>query len=493
MTRIAVVGGGIAGLSAALEIASAESEVVVLERSERFGGKLATASFRGVPVDRGPDAFLSRVPEATELATRIGLAGDLIAPAATRALIWAKGRLRPLPTDVVLGFPAGQRAILASGLLSPLGAARAGMDLLLPRSRLGEDPSVAEVVRARFGQEVLDELVEPLLGAVHACRADDLSLASVAPEVLAATSSRSLLMGLASLRRERARAAAAAPGAGPASGSRPAFHGLRSGMESLVTALVGHLTSGGAELCAGEPVVSVTTEHARAVVRTARRELVCDAVVLAVPAPAAAGLLGGSHEQVATELSRITYASVVVAALAYEERSWPGPAGDVAGFLVPVNEGRLMTAATFTSSKWPHLAPQGEVLVRVSAGRLGDARARRLEDHALVAALDRELKLALGGAAGRGPVASLVTRWDNALPQASPGHIRLLARIAQLLADHPVRLAGAAYGGTGVPGCIRSGQGAARELLAVIGAAEPPVAGAAEPPVAGSALAPGEP
>jgi oxygen-dependent protoporphyrinogen oxidase len=217
--RVVVVGGGITGLAAARVLRQAGLGVTLVEAGDRLGGKIKTLELDGVPVEAGPDTFLARVPFAVDLCRELGLGDDLVEPATGRAWLWIGDRLRPLPERHVLGVPTALLPLVRSGVLSPVGVVRAALDIVLPRSSRDDDPSVADVVGTRMGQEVLDRLVEPLVGGIHAGRADRLSLASVAPQVAAAAeASRSLLLGL---RRQQAAAAAAPGGPAPPPGRAP--------------------------------------------------------------------------------------------------------------------------------------------------------------------------------------------------------------------------------------------------------------------------------
>ena len=177
---MAVVGGGITGLTAAYHLATAADppDVVLLEASERLGGKILTGVFAGLPVESGPDTILARVPWGLDLLQRLGFDDELVSPATGQASVWARGRLRPLPEGLLLGVPGNLMSLARSGVLSPAGLARAALDLVLPPSRNGDgDPSIAEAIGRRFGPELAEVLVEPLLSGINAGRADDLSLA----------------------------------------------------------------------------------------------------------------------------------------------------------------------------------------------------------------------------------------------------------------------------------------------------------------------------
>ena len=416
--KVAVVGGGIAGMAAAWEAARLGHSVVLHEAGDRLGGKLRTSLFCGRPVDEGPDAFLARVPFAVELCRELGLADELVAPAEGRAWVWTRGALRPLPAGLVLGVPTDLLGLARSGILPWRGVLRAGLDLVLPRSRFSDDPSVDEVVSARFGREASERLVEPLVGGINAGRADRLSMSSTAPQLAAAAArSRSLLLGLRGT-------------AGSLDG--PVFYSLRSGLGRLAEVMGSALADAGVDVRLSSAVTSLPS---------------ADRVVVALPAGGAAALLG------IAELAEIPHASVALVTLAY--RAEP-PAGS--GFLVPRVDGRLMTACSFASNKWPHWSPDdGTTVLRVSAGRAGDDRAMALSDDELVAALHAELAEALGLTSL--PVEARVTRWVDGFPQYEPGHAERVARIEAALPPH-VRLAGAALYGVGIPACIASGRAA---------------------------------
>ncbi|GHO99751.1 hypothetical protein KSF_097990 [Reticulibacter mediterranei] len=204
MPHIAIIGGGISGLATAHHLLCNQTvpiDITLIETSNRLGGKIRTGQVAGTAIDLGPEAFIARVPAARALCHDLDLEEQLIAPSTSRSYLWTRGRLCPFPEGLVSGVPTSPTAIIRSGILSLPGIARAGFDLLLPRSDISADPTVAQVIGQRFGQEVVDQLVEPLLGGIHAGRADHLSLASVAPHLaLAAKKHRSLMPGLRSAR-----------------------------------------------------------------------------------------------------------------------------------------------------------------------------------------------------------------------------------------------------------------------------------------------------
>ena len=464
--HVAVVGGGITGLATAWYLRSgawpSPPEVTVLEAGARPGGKIRTEALAGVPVEVGPDTFLARVPWATDLARELGLGEDLVAPATGEAFVWHEGRLLPLPRGTVLGVPITARALLSTPLLSPKGRARAALDLVLPRRPPPRaDPSVAEVVGARLGREVLDRLVEPLVGGIHAGRADTLSLRSAArPLASAAERHRSMLLGLRAQRGDQ--------------GSGPVFLSVAGGMARLVERLAASLD--GADLRLATAVRALVAEDGRwRVVCDPGPDVVADAVVLTVPAFACASLLAGVAPAAAEELEQIRYASVVAATLGYRPEALSRPLTG-SGFLVPrvasesadgwfrYGPGPLLTACTFSSVKWPALAESGLVLLRASAGRHGDERALGLDDADLVARLHAELAAMVGLTAE--PVEARVDRWERSFPQYEPGHEERVGRIEGALAQHAgLFVAGAAYRGLGIAACVQSAESTAGQVM----------------------------
>ncbi|MHB1712224.1 MAG: protoporphyrinogen oxidase, partial [Acidimicrobiales bacterium] len=310
---IAVVGGGITGLAAAYELSRQDGapRVVLLEAGDRLGGKITTSEFAGVPVECGPDAVLARVPWAGRLMDDLGLGPEVVSPAAGGAAVYARGKLRPLPDGLVRGVPSQVLPLLRSGILSPSGIARAGLDLVLPRHDHGDDPTVAQVIGGRFGLEAVDRLVDPLLAGISAGRADSLSLRATAPDIEAlASGSRSLLLGLRDRRRQ---ATEPTPG--------PLFISLRGGLGRLVDRLAEELAAAGVEVRTGTPVTQLGRDGSRW--RLDPLDGPVDGVVLTAPAFVTAPLLAEISPIASLGLAGVEYSSVVVATLAYREEAFP--------------------------------------------------------------------------------------------------------------------------------------------------------------------------
>ncbi|MET9155308.1 protoporphyrinogen oxidase [Streptomyces griseoflavus] len=451
--RVVVVGAGIAGLAAAHRLLERGARVTVLEASDRVGGKLLPGEIAGARVDLGAESLLARRPEAVGLAREVGLAGRLQPPATASAALWTRGALRPMPKGHVMGVP-GTSAALA-GVLSDEGLARIERDAGLPRTEVGDDVAIGEYVAARLGREVVDRLVEPLLGGVYAGDAYRISMRAAVPQLFeAARSHTSLTEGV---REIQARAAAAGQ-------TGPVFMGIAGGVGTLPLAVAESVRARGAEILTGTPVTGLRRdpEDGWRVV-AGERVLRADAVVVAVPAPAAAALLRAEAPGAAAELSGVEYASMALITLAYRRAEAALPEGS--GFLVPPVDGRTIKASTFASRKWGWIDEENPdlVVLRTSVGRHGETEILGRDDADLVEVSRHDLRAATGLTAA--PVASRVTRWQDGLPQYPVGHRARVTRVrAHLAGLAGLAVCGAAYDGVGVPACIASAYAAVDQI-----------------------------
>ena len=448
--RVAVVGGGIAGLAAAHALlhptdGGTAAEVVVFDREPAMGGKLRASSFAGHPaIDEGPDAFLARLPWATALAKAVGLGEQLVAPESGRAAVWWN-RLHPIPEGLLLGMPTEVVALAKSRLFSWPGKLRAATEPLR-RSTSLEPDSLGAFVRARFGDEVQVRLVDPLVGSIYAADTDHFSLAAVPQIADLAGKGRSVLI----TGRRMPKPAATAAG--------PVFYAPRDGMGAFATTTAEAVAAAGGVLRTNHTVQSIEADGAGWRVDDQR----FDAVVLASPAAATARLLGDLAPTEAAMLAAIPAADVAMVTLAIPAVDWPERLRGMSGYLVPKPVQRLVTATSFGSQKWAHWAVDGSVVLRISLGRDG-LPVLHLSDEQLLRAATDEVGQHLG--VSLQPTHSRVSRWAGAFPQYRPHHAQ---RVAEIEAGLPagLRLAGASYHGIGVPACIRSAQNAAAALHA---------------------------
>ncbi len=450
MRHVVVVGAGITGLAAAFEHHRRHpgDQVTVLEAADRVGGKLHAIDFAGHCYDVGAEMVLTVVPEALDLIEAVDLSADLVHPSTTSASIVENGRHHPIPTGTVLGVPASVDDLAGSELFSAATLERLRAEPDAPGSPLTDDASVGGFLRPRLGDELVDLLIEPLLGGIYAGRADTLSIMATMPALAQALQREpSVLRAAASVRRD--------PNVGPS------FATLRGGLAALAQALA---ERSGAVIRLGTTV--------RAVRRTAAgyridcgpvpeaTSIEADAVLIAVPPPNAARLLGPLAPDAAGALSEIPLASMAILALGWVQPQAGLPEGS--GLLLPPSTGGLVKAVTISSNKWQHLSGQG-VLVRASVGRIGEERALQCSDADLLAAAGKEVAelLHLDGA----PSAGSVTRWGGGLPQYTVGHLERVATVRAAVGEVAgLAVAGAAFDGVGVPACIRSAYAAVDAL-----------------------------
>ena len=444
--RVVVLGGGLTGLATAWHLRE-DAEVTVLEAADRLGGQVRGIELADTHLDVGADAMLARQPEAVELVHELGLGDDVVHPRTGAVWLWVGGRLRPLPTGTVMGVPAEVGSVARSGVLSSAAVARAAAEPLLPNTDPGEDQSLGGLVTRRFGREVADRLVEPLLSGVYAGAIDRMSAAATSPPVWAAAQHGRLTPALREHRRRTAGSDA------------PVFATVRGGLGRVIEALAKEL---GGRVRTGSPVDEVRRDPGGWRVRSGDEVLEADHVVVALPAASAAGLLATVAPEAAAGLGELATASVAVVALAYD-RADVADVPEGSGVLVPRIEGRLVKAATWSSRKWPHLAEADRFLLRASVGRVDDRRGLELDDHELALRVDAEVRWM--ARIRRPAVERRVVRWDDALPQYDVGHLRRVARIhGAVAAVEGLHLGGAALEGVGLPARVRDARRIAAEI-----------------------------
>ncbi|MFI6411811.1 protoporphyrinogen oxidase [Streptomyces sp. NPDC050585] len=453
--RVVVIGGGIAGLAAAHRLVEAGRDVVLLEASGRVGGKLRAGEIAGAPVDLGAESMLARRPEGVELARAVGLGDRVRPPATATASVWTRDALRPMPKGHLMGVPGDAGAL--AGLLSEEGLRAVGRDRELPPDDPGDDVAIGAYVAGRMGREVVDRLVEPLLGGVYAGDAYRISMRAAVPKLYeAARRHPTLTDAVRAVQAEAARTAA----------DGPVFAGIEGGVGLLPDAVARAVTAGGGEIRRDTRVQGLTRRPGGWEVRTERDVLHAAAVVLATPAWSASELLATESPAAAAELATIEYASMVLVTLAFRRSDAAAlPAGS--GFLVPPVDGRTIKASTFSSRKWGWVDEGADDLfvLRTSIGRYGEEEHLGWDDADLAAVSLRDLHDAVGLTAK--PVATEVTRWIGGLPQYPVGHVARVARIRDAVAGLPgLRVCGAAYDGVGIPAVIADARRAADEILA---------------------------
>jgi oxygen-dependent protoporphyrinogen oxidase len=517
--RVAVIGGGMAGLGAAraledARLAAGDVDWVLFEEEPRFGGKVQTVRRDGFVVEGGPDSAIIEKPWPIQMARRLEI-GDRLLDSnedIRKSFVYARGRLHELPEGIILMVPTRIVPFAVSGLISWPGKVRMGLDLVLPRGGVAvgagtgggasgappvatPDESLADFVRRRLGREALERIAEPIVAGIHAGDPEQMSVQATFPMFLQMEREhRSLIVAM--LKRRKARARAAVSGAGPGRGTtaeggpgarsagasasgeaagsrRPMsyFYSFRTGLADLSDAMVASLPA--ERLRGGAAVRSIARAGAGSGhyagdgryaldLADGRRELV-DAVVLATPAWASGELLRPVAPLAAADLASIPYVTTATVSLAFRRDQVTHPLRGF-GYVVPRAEGRGVMATTWSSSKFRHRAPEDHVLVRSFVGRAGLEASAELDDRELTALVRRELRDVMGIAAE--PEFVAIFRWPKGMPQYRVGHADLVTRIEEAVVAVPgVELAGGAYHGIGIGDCLREGAAAAERAL----------------------------
>ncbi len=465
--RIAVVGGGITALAAAHRLRELDPalDVTVLEAENRLGGVIATERRDGFLVERGPDMFTTRQPEAIDLCRRLGLADEVIDTNAQhrRALVVRSGRLYPVPAGFTLMAPVRMWPVLTTPVLGIGGKLRLAWEFFVPARREGGDESLASFARRRLGRQAFERLVQPLIGGIYTADAEKLSMAAAMPEFVELEQEYG---GLIRGARRGGLAGRSATQQGQASGARYGlFVSLREGLESLVTVLAERLPASSIRLQSPVSRVARAGESGWELEFgiPPRRERF-DAVIVATGAPSAARLLAESAPELSAELALIEYAGVAIVTCAYRRDQIAHPL-DAFGLVVPLIERRRILSVSFSSVKFPGRAPEGSVLLRVFLGGACQPELLELDDSEMLALVERELDELLG-TKGK-PLWAEATRWRGSMPQYHVGHLDRVERIRALTAAQSgLALAGNQFAGVGLPQCIHSGEEAAERVVA---------------------------
>lgn len=464
MTRIAIVGGGISGLSAAYALEEqrrdgADHDYVLYESSSRLGGVLRTECINGCVVEAGPDSFVTEKPWAADLARSLGLGDQLIGSndADRKTYILTRGRLVEMPDGLMFLVPT---KILPTGI-SPLFSwktkLRMAQELLHAPRAVDHDESVAAFVERHYGSEMVDHLADPLLSGVYGGEAANLSVRAVLPRFAEMERIHGSLGKAMLAARKKNRAAPRKPAA-------PLFTSLKNGMQSLAETLIPRLKT--EALLTNAPVETIQRQPEAAgwTVSAGLKSDQFDGVIVALPGPAAASVLRMASPQLSAELDAIQYSSSITVGLGYDHEVRQSlPPGF--GFLVPRGEGKRLLAATFVHNKFPHRAPEDRALLRCFFAGSNAESVWPYSDEQIIGIVRNELQQILGLRAE--PLFGRVYKWKSAMAQYGVGHLERLERIEALRRQLPgLALAGNAYRGIGVPDCVRSGRDAVATLLA---------------------------
>ena len=467
MKSVIIIGGGIAGLSAAYYLQKDFANeglswrVTVLEAGDHLGGKIHTERMKGFVIEAGPDTFLASKPWATQLCQELGLSERLHGtnPNQKNTYILRKGQLLPLPDGLTMMIPTRFGSMLRTRLLNWPAKLRMGLDFFIPSRTLDGDESLGAFVSRRLGRTAYENLIEPLMSGIYAGDGDALSLQATFPYLRDLEMTYGgLVKGALATRRKMVRNGRSAPG------TRSAFLTPQTGLQEIVEALVMWLDRNGCELSTSQAVSSLGWNGSQYSVELLNgKTLVADAVILAAPAFGSAKILRQLAPHLALALDAIPYVNAATVSLAYDQNEL-AHALDGYGYVIPRREGQRALACTWTSTKFPHRAPQGKALLRVFFGRAGEGFEVPTDEAELVRLARQELAQTMNIHAE--PILSRAFYWERAMPQYNLGHLERLKHIEKGVKDLPgLALAGNAYRGIGIPDCIHSGEMAASTII----------------------------
>ncbi|RFU62127.1 protoporphyrinogen oxidase [Peribacillus glennii] len=461
--KIAVIGGGITGLASAFYLqkkAKEESlpyEIVLIEASPRLGGKVQTAVRDGFVIEKGPDSFVARKLSASRLAREVGMEDKLVYNTAGKSYVLVKDRLHPMPGGSIMGVPTEIGPFITTGLFSPMGKLRAAADFVLPRSEKKGDQSLGEFFRRRLGDEVLENLIEPLLSGIYAGDIDKLSLMATFPQFYEVEQQyRSLIFGM---KKTTPASPSKPPKNAPKKGG---FLTFTTGLQSFIDAIDAHLESG--SVLKGVRVEQIKKEDNNTYrLRLNNHEVMyADAVIVSTPHRAIPGMF--PNQTFFEPLREMQATSVATVAMAFDQSAITQDI-DGTGFVVSRNSDYTITACTWTHKKWPHSTPKGKVLIRCYVGRAGDEAVVDLSDDEINNIVLEDLNKTMSITSK--PDFSIITRWKDSMPQYTVGHKQRIESVKKgVKAEFPgVFLAGSSFEGLGLPDCIDQAERAVEHVV----------------------------
>lgn len=460
MKKVVVIGGGITGLTTTYYLQKIINEqklpmeVILLEATHKLGGKIQTHYQDGFVIEKGPDSFLERKTSAAELATDVGLGNKLVHNTAGKAYVLVKDQLHPMPTGAVMGIPTKIGPFLSTGLFSVQGKIRAMSDFVLPRSQSGGDQSLGHFFRRRLGDEVVENLVEPLLSGIYAGDIDQLSLMSTFPQFYRVEREhRSLIWGMKKTTPTQNRLNSKTQGK---------FLTLTGGLQTLVDAVEERIAP--SSIIKGTKVEGIDHkgDGSYNLVLSNGENFQADSVVVALPHIALTELF--PNTPYFQDIKEMQATSVATVAMAFDANDVEVTL-DGTGFVVSRNSDYTITACTWTHKKWPHTTPDGKVLLRCYVGRASDEAVVDLSDVEIEKIVLDDLKVTMNIKAK--PLFTVVTRWKNAMPQYTVGHKQRVEKMHQdVRMNLPgVFVTGSSFGGLGLPDCIDQGKQAVNDVL----------------------------
>ncbi|WP_099157314.1 protoporphyrinogen oxidase [Virgibacillus ndiopensis] len=457
--QIVIVGGGITGLTAAyylqkeIKANQLPYDVKLVEASERLGGKIKTFKKDGFTIEQGPDSFLSRKKPAVKLAEELGMDDQLVRNGTGQSYILVQGKLHKMPSGAFMGIPTQVRPFLFSGIFSGKGKLRAGFDFVLPKGKEQTDQSLGGFFRRRFGNELVENLIEPLLSGIYAGDIDDMSLMATFPNFYQLEQEhRSLVKGLQNTMPKPKKTKEKKPGM---------FFSFKSGLESMVDRLADEFDDNTVTLNAAVDHVE-KKEHGYHLLLSNGEVYKADTVIMATPHFTLPKMF--SQYDFFSSFKEIPATSVANVALAFDKSAIDQDI-DGTGYVVSRNSDFRITACTWTHKKWPTSTPDGKVLLRCYVGRPSDQEVVDLSDQEIIDIVLNDLNKTMN-ITGK-PEFSVITRWKNAMPQYTVGHKERIAKVRNKVNEQlpGVFLTGSSYEGIGVPDCIEQGEKAVTDVL----------------------------
>lgn len=459
--KVVIIGGGITGLSAAFYMQkeireqNLQAETVLIESSPRLGGKIQTVHKDGFIIERGPDSFLERKTSGPQFVKDVELGSELVNNATGRSYVLVGERLHPIPAGAVMGIPTQIMPFVTTGLFSVLGKARAAGDFIMPAGREQGDQSLGHFFRRRLGNEVVENLIEPLLSGIYAGDIDKLSLLSTFPQFHKVEQDhRSLILGMkkglpaSNQKHEPAR-------------KKGIFQTVKGGLQSLVDAAESKLTD--TRILKGIKVEAIEKSGAHYSLKLSSGEMMeADALIVTTPHQHTAGMLPDKENF--QYMQEMPSTSVATVAMAFPEEAVPIE-GNGTGFVISRNGDYTITACTWTHRKWPHTVPKGKALIRAYVGKAGDQAIVEQPDHEIISAVLEDLNKIMK--LDQKPEFTVVSRWKQAMPQYNVGHQEEIHKVKEkIMNNYPgLFLAGASYAGVGIPDCIDQGKSAVSHAL----------------------------
>ncbi|WP_002150030.1 protoporphyrinogen oxidase [Bacillus cereus] len=456
--KVVIVGGGITGLTTMYNLQKDIREknlpidTLLIEASGKLGGKIQTVQKDGFTIERGPDSFLARKESAAKLVKELGLDAELVNNKAGQSFVLVNNRLHKMPSGSMMGIPTQIKPFLFSGLFSPIGKLRAGFDLLMPRSKPVSDQSLGQFFRHRLGNEVVENLIEPLLSGIYAGDIDEMSLMSTFPQIYQIEQEhRSISLGMRTV----------APKQEKAEMKKGIFKTVKNGLESIVESLElkipNDMVMKGTRI---EKVIKLGDSYT--ITLSNGKEMEADAIVVATPHKVLPSMF--TQYKQFRFFRNIPSTSVANVALAFPKSAIQRDI-DGTGFVVSRNSDYTITACTWTHKKWPHTTPEGKTLLRCYVGRPGDEAIVEQTDEEIVQLVLEDLQKTMD--ITEDPEFTIVSRWKEAMPQYTVGHKERMKKLTTFMEKElpGVYLAGSSYAGSGLPACIEQGERAAKCVL----------------------------